>query len=207
MFELAVINEPVSSRQRAMIRVAVDRAFTTGSFTYTELLMTPEPARTMALEYLDGMQSDNGFPAVSGTPFDTGLVRIICLDKNDTIKVSRWGKKNIYGTTVEAPPQKYLTDLGNDALVPDTYPERAARNVLRQRGFPSRDVASRGTNSGRVVEWKWLERRAKEPDAPSEILDIYKSILERITAPGEAPAVTAKSKSAGGSDKQLPVHP
>lgn len=198
MFEFAVLQEPVSSKQRDAIRQVIDRRIQAKTFTYTELLMCPEPARTMGLEYLDGVQSANGFPAVSGQPVNIGPVRLICLDKNDTIKVSRWGRKNIYGTLVEAPPQKFTVDLGNDALVDDSYPDRQARNVLRKGGFPSRDVASRGANSGRIVELKWLEQRAKEPDAPEEILSLHRQILERITAPAEAPPLSApKSKSAG----------
>lgn len=205
MFEFAILQEPVSSKRRDAIRQVIDRRVQAGTFTYTELLMTPEPTRTEALEYLDGVHSQNGFPAVAGTPpVDLGPVRLICLDKEDTIRVSRWGRKNIFGTLVEAPPQKFTADLGNDAMVPDGHPERQARNVLRMRGFPIRDVSSRGANSGRVVEWKWLERQAKQPDAPSEIVDIYKAILERITAPAEAPAhVPTKNKSAA-SAAQLP---
>lgn len=201
MFEFAILQEPVSSKQREAIRQVLDRTIQAGRFCYTDLLMCPEPARTMGLEYLDGVQSANGFPAVAGQPVTIGPIRLICIEKTDTIRVSKWGRKNIYGTLVEAPPQKFLTDLGNDAMVDDAYPERIARNVLRKSGFPIRDVSSRGANSGRVVEWKWLERRANEPDAPSEITELYRSILGRITAPSEAPQPKT-TKTAG-----QPAHP
>jgi len=177
------------------------RALKDLSFTYTEVLMAPEPIRTMALEILDGISSQNGIPQSVGNALDVGPVRLIAIDKNGVIKISRWGNRNIYGTTVEAAPQKFSESFGNDAVVTDAYPERLARNVLRREGWPSRNLSSRGTNQGSIVEWKWIEKRARQPDAPSEVLDIYNDLLERMTA--SQPAPTNKSKSTGPA----PAHP
>jgi len=197
MFDFSVVHEPVASRQRVAVKQVVDRALATKSITITDVLMAPEPLRTMALEYLDGCTSESGMPQVSGTPKDIGPVRLVCLSPTDAIKINYWGTKNIYGTTVDAPPMKLTRSLGDIADVPDVYPQREARNILRSRGFPIRNVLSRGANEGYVVEWKWIERRAKEDDAPSEIREIYDQLLARMTAPS-APTPT-KSKSAGSA--------
>ena len=200
MFDFSIIHEPVASKQRAAIEGVLKRAIQTGSFTYTEVFMSPEPLRTMALEYLDGVSSVNGIPQAVGNPVNVGPVRLVCLEANDTIKISRWGSRNIFGTTIEAPQQKISQNLGNDAMVDDMHPERIARNVLRRSGFPIRGVFSRGANQGSVIEWKWLERRAKEEDAPPEITEIYQSILARTAQNAPAP----KIKSA---DAKAPAHP
>jgi len=201
MFDFSVIHEPVASTQREAVRQTVLRATKDGSFTYTEVLMAPEPIRTMALEILDGISSQNGIPQSVGNALDVGPVRLICVDPKGVIKIARWGNRNIYGTTIEAAPQKFVESYGNDAVVSDAYPERLARNVLRRDGWPSRNLSSRGANQGSIVELKWIEKRAKEPDAPPEVLEIYNQLLDRITA--AQPPSANKSKSAGPA----PAHP
>jgi len=198
MFDFSVVHEPVASRQRAAVRQTIDRAIANRSITITDVLMAPEPISTMALEYLDGCSSESGLPQTTGTPKEIGPVRLVCVSPNDEIKIAYWGSRNIYGTTEEAAPMKLTKSLGNVADVADTYPQREARNVLRSRGFPIRNLRSRGANEGSVIEWKWLERRAKEDDAPDEIRAIYDQLLARMTTPNAAPPAT-KSKSAGSA--------
>jgi hypothetical protein len=50
-----------------------------------------------------------------------------------------------------------------------------------------------------VVEFSWLARAAKAPDAQSEVLDLYRSIMER-----SAPTPTKQTKSAGATASAHP---
>lgn len=202
MFDVQTLSEPVATKQKIAVRIAVKKALANGTFTYTDVLMASEPVRTMALEAIDGIESPNGTPQAIGNPEDVGPVRIVCINAKHEIKVSQWGNRNIFGTEVEAPREKISRTLGSDAIVIDAYPERLARNVLRRLGWPIRNLQSRGTNEGSVVEFKWLEREAKKPGSPAEIVAIYEDIMTRQPA-SEAPAQPIKNKTAG----HAPAHP
>jgi len=201
MFERAVFQEPVAKRQRAAVVEAVNKAIRNGTCTYTDILMADEPVRTYALEHLDGCTSESGSSSQVSNALLGEPIRLVCLNAKHTIKVSRWGTRRIWGTNEQGPAEKIPMDLGNDALVDDRHPERIARGVLRRNGWPIRNKLSRTANDGSVVEWRWLEREAKEKDAPPEVVEHYRAILER-TAP-EAPA-KQQTKSAGASASAHP---
>lgn len=201
MFDLAVFQESVASRQRAAVNASVDKAIRTGTFTYTELLMADEPVRTMALEYLDGVTSEGGTSATKGEPIEIEPIRLVCINPNDSIKVSRWTQRRIVGTHIPGPSEKITELLGPDARVDDKLSTRVARGILRRHGWPIRNKNSRGANDGTIVEWKWLEREAKLSDADAKVKEIHADILAR-----EAPAQASikQTKSAGA---QTSAHP
>ena len=196
MFPESVLQEPVASKQREGAKTAVNTAIRNQTFTLTDVLMAPEPLRTFAFEHLDGLVSPNGISQSSGgDPIDSGSVRLVCVNKQDTIKVSVWGTSNIFGTNIEGPKVKINKNLGNDALVEDKFPTRLARNILRRQGWPARNLTSRGANEGTVVEWRWLERQAQSADAPPELVAIYEEIKARSPSPVEdKPTKNAKGQ-------------
>lgn len=206
MFDFSVIHESVAKKQREGVNSTLATAMRSQTLTSTAVLMAPEPLRTMALEYLDGYNSESGKPETSGDPKALDPVLLICRNPTDTIKVFSWATRSIYGTNVQAPPQKVTKDLGPIAMVDNSFPTRYARNVLRSRGWPVRDVLSRGANSGAVIEWRWLELEAKKDDAPPELKEIYEELLPRVEAFRKPETqLPIKAKSAGGN--QQSAHP
>lgn len=200
MFPESLISEPVASKQREGAKTAINNAIRAQTFTLTDVLMAPEPLRTFCFEHLDGITPQNGVPASTGEPIELGSVRLVCVNKGDTIKVSTWGTQNIFGTNIEGPRVKINKNLGNDAQVDDRYPARLARNVLRRQGWPARNLTSRGANEGTVVEWRWLARQAELPEAPPELVAIHQEILARNPQPAE------EKKSTKGAS-QTALHP
>lgn len=207
MFDFSVIHESVAKKQREGVNQTVSQAIRSKTLTSTAILMSPEPLSTMALEYLDALNSESGKPEISGEPKDLEPVLLVCVNPQDSIKIFRWGSKNIYGTNVPAPSTKMIEDKGPIAYVDNSFPTRYARNILRSRGFPIREVRSRGANSGAIVEWKWLMQEANKEDAPDELKLIRDELQPRVAEfeakrNGSA-AAPNKTKSAGPQ----PAHP
>jgi len=199
-------NATTEEKRRDAIAVMVDTALQRGDFTYTEALLLPEPFRSHVFEHLDGVRLQGGVPQYGAAQvYEMPPVRLLAVNPRHDIQYSEWHQTRIPGTQQQAPREKRIVKLGSDATVRDMPGERLPRRILRQHGWPNRNVASNGNNIGTVVEWRWLELAVNSPDATDEIRELHAALKARIDAKdGTADTKpTTRSKSAPPTQAQL----
>lgn len=218
--------KPTEKERRIRVADFVREALEDGSFTETDILTGPEPLRSFALEWIDGMmvQGESGGMRASQGP-NIQLIApepLLLVHRNPPGTKRRILHKPADGSEahmmdvaddeifwteiVELPvpgTEKRLRSykrvvVGNFALVPNGYPVRRARNLLHRDGFPMREVRNEGKMTGTIVEWRWLHREATGPAPGYGIREMYEEILAR---PGfaEVAGITPSSTKAKGT--------
>jgi hypothetical protein len=192
LFTQAILSEPSANKQRKAVADVVREAINNGSFTYTELLSAQEPMRTYALEFLDGVTVENSTPRPGGQVenWQGQPIKLVHIKPTGVITAPVIQELRIIGTT-DVKPVKATKSFGNVADVGDYYPDRLARMILVQKGWPIRQVASKGAVIGEIVEWRWLEKEAARSDAAPGVKELYDEIRTR---PGIA-VLDSKSKA------------
>lgn len=197
MFDPSLLNEPSQSKLRDAVRKAVRAAIDGGTFTYTDLQLAQEPLRTIALEYLDGVTVKNGIPTAAGSTIENWeggqKFRLVHIRPGGRITYQVAKDVPIFGTD-KTRRTKGPRDFGPAADVPDTYPDRVARNILFHKGWPMRQAASNGGTDGEVVEWKWLEREANKDEPAPGVRELYEELLARQASTAEAATPSKKTQ-------------
>jgi hypothetical protein len=200
------------SRSQRRVRVwdLVERFMKDPAFTLTDALLAPEPYRSDQFEHLDNLTEQVGVMTQGNSPDGTWRVRVLMahalpeLDPQDPafkstqIKSRPWSRRRLPGTTNTVATKSEIL-WGNVGWVDCTWPDRTARVLLAQMGYPLVEIrgAAAGTSShsGQVVEIDYLARVANEPDALPETIALWQEIQSRpnyqaLVAP-VAPTTTA----------------
>lgn len=199
MFDPAILSLPSAVRQRAAVKAAIRQAIDRGTFTYTELLSCEEPLRTFGLEALDGVGVTNNEPNYNQGDIEMWggrSFRLVHVDPRGTIKHPVMTDIRIPGTE-NVKRLKAPKEFGNVADVSDIYPDRLARNILFQHGWPCRQTITKGNTVGTVVEWEWLKKEAARPDPAPGVRELFEEISTRPGMSDAATLPTQKSKAAG----------
>jgi len=195
MFSTGLLSIPTQSKQRDQVRVELLAAINSGTFTYTELLSSQEPFRTMALEILDGVTGNQSIPTYGGGSVQTWgnkPFRLVHVDPNGRIKVPGMKDVRVPGAS-STRQEKHWEDLGNIADVYDYPHDRQARYLLQTKGWPVRQTITNGNTVGSIVEWEWLvQEAARGSAARPDCVELHAEIAKRIDAWEEARTAPAK---------------
>ena len=211
MFDPAIRNQSARKRRDA-VAAFVDSAIKNGTFTYTDFLLAPEPMRSDVLEFLDGVNVENTIPRADGNKpaqtWDGQPLLLVHVEPEGRIRHFVREHVRIPGTN-EFRVEKRMRDFGNVARVHDMPPERIARMILDQQGWPIVQEVTKGARMGSVVEWRWLEREANSQSPSANTVEHYQEILTRPSFAAEAAALglavdgKAKKSKAAGQQSQL----
>ncbi len=199
MFSAGLLSLPNASQQREAVRVELLEQINSGTFTYTELLSSKEPFRTMALEILDGVTVNQSIPTYGGGSVQTWgnkTFRLVHVDPTGRIKVPTMKDVRVPGA-MSTKQEKHWEDLGNIADVNDYPHDRQARYVLRTKGWPVLQTVTNGNSVGTVVEWEWLvQEAARGAAARPDCVELHASIAKRIEAWEASKAAAAEAEAA-----------
>jgi hypothetical protein len=161
-----------------------------GRLFITDVLLEDEPWRTRVFEVWDGIVVEDGVPRSGGPGFAKADVRLVHVNDGGVISCQEVAQERVPGTRqlrkvdVEA---KY----GNDA----TLRHKNARQILWTQGWPFRNAFTNGRTEGTVVEWLWIESKAKEPDCDSATRELFAQIKARLERTAPTAPTSPKSKA------------
>lgn len=197
MFDTGLLAEPNADNQRKKIGEVVQDLILTGKFNYTELLCEREPFRSFAFEYLDGVKVQGNIPVymsgdIQPQTWNGEPIRLVHISPSGQISHGVREAIKVPGTN-QVRFEKVRRTIGNVADVPDAMPDRVARNILFQQGWPVRQHG--GGPEGSVIEWRWLLKAKSEPNPAFRVVDIYDEIAARVYAHDQAFANAALAKA------------
>jgi hypothetical protein len=206
MLDPSIALLPSREGKRLAVQQAIIKAVTEGSFTYTDLILCGTELMTIGFEVMDGVTvgANNTPQTLAAETYDPpgGTVRLVSIDPNFSMQYSRWVRPVIPGTNKQAPAYKKATHYGADATIEDRLDRgRIPRGILVRHGWPYRQIVSNGSDVGRVVEWKWLERVATSPDASDDYRELYATLKARPDAAKtqQAPITKNAAKAVGAT--------
>lgn len=194
MFAESVTKITSMQKRHIALRAEVIAQAERGEFILTEFLCEEkEPIRTDVQMVIDGHAINGASPVVdSALKIPMPDVRLMTIRPGDSIKVKRVVARRAPGTR-NIIEKREAVDLGNDVLLDHA----TARDVLSTRGYPVRNIRTKGAKQGTVVEVGWLEREVARrdsqgnPDCLPEIREMYETLKPRIEKK------TAKAQPAG----------
>ncbi len=182
MFDPQIPHLASADVQRKYVKRDVNAALDGDRFTYTELKSYREPLPTMGFEALDGVSVQNGVPVYGGTDIEEWDGRpLILVHKDPAGKITGFIKKRTPGFGGKrGKSEDVMNDYGNYAAIPDQLPERLARMILVQKGYPIiENLEVESGRNGEVIEWRWLKQAALSANPPEGVPELYQEILAR----------------------------
>jgi hypothetical protein len=167
----------------ARMLAGVNDVIKAARFTYTELMGIPEPARTKGMQCLDGVVVKGTIPLYRQAPeidWDGKPFLMVHVDPEGTFKVRLKDEQvRIPGTNMFRTEERYETHR-SFAAIPDPPHSRMARQLIFEKGWPARTVASQGNTEGTVAEFRWLKLEASLGDLASPgVIKLYREVLSR----------------------------
>jgi hypothetical protein len=202
-----VLSEPSAEKRFAKCGAVLQHMKDSGTFSITEVLLCPEPIRSMVFSICDGVFLDGGVrPLYNQSPLieddpelllvhvnPRGTMRKVVVNEgtketilkpDSLIMGQEWALERVlgsYATKRVKVPKVYGDSM---AWVDNTFPNRQARQILHRDGFGWRQAATGLSRSGSVIEWRWLDnlvKRAKSDHLPLPFgcAELHANILER----------------------------